>query len=658
MRRLTFRFLALTGAVLAAAAISPVRAQDSDDLKRAVARISLIDGQVSVRRGDSGEWVAGIINAPLMADDHIATGPNSRTEVQFDSSHMIRIGGNAEIHLTQLEYGRFQLELAKGTATYRVLRASSANAEVDTPTVSVRPSRVGIYRIFVNDSGETEVTARAGDVEVFTPRGSQWVNPGQTMMARGTASDPEFQIVSAIPVDEWDRWNDSRDRVFMQPSPSAQYTDPGASGIYGTEELDNYGAWTNTPDYGYVWHPTVVGPGWAPYSNGRWVWLDWYGWTWVSYDTWGWAPFHYGRWFYEPRMGWCWYPGLRGVRSYWSPAMVGWFGYGAGVGFGFGFGNVGWVALAPFEAFHPWWGRGFYGGGNFYRNVNITNVNITSVYRNARFGSAVSGMSASDFRGGRFGAVSHLTGAQIGTAGLVRGQVPLAPTNASLHYSARQAAFTPTASANTRFFTHQQPAPAQRIPFAQQQRAMGAGASAGRATPQNQTAGRSAGMPERQAASPAAAPMRQPSAAESNTRPNSSGASGWRRFGEPSASSAAPQASASPRSEANGYRGNQNPNVENTRPQQGSAGWQRFGSPGAGSQSNAPRYNQPSYNAPRYSAPSYSAPRSAPAPSYSAPRSAPAPSYSAPRGGGGAGGGVSHPSGGGGHSSGGGGHHR
>ena len=278
MRRLrNFRFLTLTGAILLAAGVfTPVRAQDPDDLQRAVARISLINGDVSVRRGDSGDWVAGIINAPLLADDRISTGPNSRAEVQFDAANILRMGGNAEIRLTQLEYARYQMELAHGTITYNVVRPSGVNVEVDTPSIAVRPSKQGIYRISVNDAGETEVTVRAGQVEVYTPRGSQPVQAGQSLIARGNGSDAEFQIVAAIPYDDWDRWNADRDAMLTRAA-SYQYV---PQGVYGAEDLDNYGSWENVPSYGYCWHPTAAmdaGLGTVPIGTlgvGGLVWVD------------------------------------------------------------------------------------------------------------------------------------------------------------------------------------------------------------------------------------------------------------------------------------------------------------------------------------------------------------------------------------------------
>jgi len=229
------RFAALAGAMLLTAGLyTPARAQDPDDMQRGVARISLMNGEVSVRRGDSGDWVAGIINAPLLSDDRISTAPNSRAEIQFDAANILRIGGNAEVRLTQLTQlagGRYQMEIARGTVTFRVLRSSDANVEVDTPSVSVRPSKQGVYRIMVNDAGETQMIARAGEVEVFTPRGSQWVTQGQMMVARGTTADPEFQIVNANPLDEWDRWNDKT--TGRSPSRRSGRVCPPASGAPG-----------------------------------------------------------------------------------------------------------------------------------------------------------------------------------------------------------------------------------------------------------------------------------------------------------------------------------------------------------------------------------------------------------------------------------------
>ncbi len=605
-----FRFLALAGAVLfLAGSLAPARAQDPDDLKRGVARISLINGDVSVRRGDSGDWVAGVINAPLLTNDYVATGPNSRAEIEFDANNVLRLGANAELRLAQLEYSRNQMELAHGVMTYRMLRPSEGNIELDTPSLSVRPQRPGSFRVSVNETGETEVTARNGDVEVFTPRGSQWVRNGQTLMARGASSDAEFQVVAAGGPDEWDRWSDSRDRAIMQ-SVSARNVGPG---VYGTEDMDANGTWSNVPEYGNVWHPNV-GPDWAPYQSGRWVWEDWYGWTWVSYDPWGWAPYHYGRWFFSNRIGWAWYPGLLGARHYWSPALVGFFGFGGGGGVGFGFGNVGWVPLAPFEVFHPWWGRGF-GAAGFNRSINITNVNITNVYRNAQVRNGISGVAARDFQSGRFNNVIRTSGAQVGSAGVIRGQMPFSAGSQNLRFSDRQATVIPRGSQNTRFFAHQQPNPVQRgqmNPAARQtaQQAVPGNRAGG---VQNNDAGgwRRFGSPSAQAAggrgnqpSVNRNGSASPAQAQRNDRPSSSPQGGWQRFGAPAGGSTPSQSPA--------------PARQNFRSSPNQA--QRFGAPGGGGSlriappvvrerpSSAPRQSAPSYNsAPRQSAP---APRS------------------------------------------------
>jgi len=553
------QYLALAALLMAAASLTVLRAQDTpvqdrSTPERGVARISIVNGEVSVRRGDSGDWVAAVVNAPLMVEDRVSTGTGSRAEVQFDSANLIRIGAHAEIRLAELGHNHYHVQVAHGTVTFRVLRESQAQVEVDTPIVSVRPSHIGAYRIYVQNDGQTEITVRLGAVQVATPRGVEQLQAGQTMLARGNPDDPEFRIVPAIAFDEWDRWNEQRDREMLSSSSYGHVPQE----MYGAEDLDNHGEWVDEPPYGQVWSPSVD-PDWAPYQNGRWVWEDYYGWTWVSYDPWGWAPFHYGRWFFSGLHGWCWYPGGFGLH-YWSPALVAFFGFGPGVGVGFGFGNIGWVALAPFEPVYAWWGHGFYAGyrnpGYFNRGVNVTNVNVTNIYRNARVANGISSVTATDFRQGRFGSISRATGAQIHGAGLVRGQLPVAPSAANLRYSNRTVANVPRSSDNTRFFSRSTPAPVQRVPFAEQQRAMqqfsrqpvasaiahtGAANGGWRST----TSPASPGAGQTRSVGPSAVapynggawrPANQPPAAGANRSAGSYApdrSSGWQRFGEP-----------------------------------------------------------------------------------------------------------------------------
>jgi hypothetical protein len=479
---------------------------------RGVARISVISGDVSVLRGDSGDWIAAAINAPLVVQDRLTCGPLSRAELQFDFANMVRIDENSEVRLSELEYQRYQVQVARGTVMFRVLRDSRADVEISTPSVSVRPLKRGSYSVMVSEDGSSEITVRSGEVEVYTPQGAERLTAGRTMMARGSASDPEFQIMAAASEDDWDRWNDRRDHD-LESTQSYQYV---SSDIYGAEDLDGNGEWVNTPGYGWVWVPRVAGD-WAPYRYGRWSWIDWYGWSWVSYDPWGWAPYHYGRWFnYGNR--WCWWPGAMHSRHYWSPALVGFFGWGqGGVGMGMGFGNVGWVPLAPYETYYPWYGHRYYSG---YRNRTymdnsvhvVNNVNITNIYRNSRVNNAVTAVNAGDFARGRTGNLVRVSDNELRGAGQIRGQLPLAPERESLRVANREVrgAAIPRTSNNERFVARRQPAAVDRVAFDDQRRGI------------EQVAHRTFGEPRTAGQAPAAGRV-------ANTEP----ASGWSRAATP-----------------------------------------------------------------------------------------------------------------------------
>ena len=398
---------------------------EGDDPEHGVARLSLMNGDVSVQRGDTGEVVAGELNAPLVALDHILTGSGSRAEVQFDWANMIRLGPASEVRLGELSDGNYWVQVAEGTTTFRILRDTKARVEISTPTVSVRPVDKGVYRVTVRPDGVTEVTVRDGQAEIFTPRGTETLRSGKTLQARGTAADPEYMILSAINKDDWDRWNEDRDRDINSGDDSYKYV---SSSIPGANDLNGNGRWVYDSPYGWVWVPNVSST-WAPYRVGRWSWVNYYGWTWISGDPWGWAPYHYGNWYSSP-YGWAWYPGAYGYRYYWRPALVGFFGWGnvgvaVGVGYGgFGYGNIGWVPLAPHERFRPWYGRGY---NNTFVNNNITvvnNTNITNVYRNARVFNGRNGVTSINASGFVRANNNDLT-----RAGQVQGQIPFNQDN-------------------------------------------------------------------------------------------------------------------------------------------------------------------------------------------------------------------------------------
>jgi hypothetical protein len=460
---------------LVLAAVNPLAAQDAEDSGRGVARLSLIAGDVSVRRGDTGEWVAAAVNAPLLADDRVLTGTGSRAEVQFDYANFARLSSDAELRLADLENRKYLVRLARGTMVYRILRNQEADAEISTPSIAIRPLKKGMYRVSVSDDGTTEVIVRSGEAEIYSPRGTQKLRPGRALLARGNSNDPEFQIVDARVNDDFDRWSDSRDRQLER---SQSYSHVSRD-IYGAEDLDGHGRWVSTPEYGSVWVP-YSSEGWAPYRNGRWTWVDYYGWNWVSYDPWGWAPYHYGRWMFRVNVGWCWWPGYINRRHYWSPAQVAFFGWGGrygGIGIGVGFGNWGWVPLAPYETYYPWYGGRYYGGyrNRTYNNVTIiNNTNITNIYRNARVDNAITAVNANDF--GR-GSVNHVryNRNDIESASHVRGQLPLVPDASSTRLSDREARVSEGRGAtrsDDRFFATRQATRGDRVPFETQRQAL------------------------------------------------------------------------------------------------------------------------------------------------------------------------------------------
>ena len=454
-------------------ALGPISALAQVDISPGVGRVSLTQGDVSTQRGDSGEWSAAALNAPIVSGDKISTGDNARAEVQLDFANILRLGDHSQATIANLTRNQIQVQIGEGIANYDVFPGNEANAEIDTPNVAIHPRHDGAsVRVIVNSQDETQVIVRRGSVDLSTPQGSTHAEQGQMYTVKGTGDDTAYKSEDAPPSDDWDAWINSRDDK-IQNAKSWNDTDRYYT---GSEDLDAYGQWQNSPDYGPVWVPTV-GPDWAPYRAGQWVWEPYYGWTWVSTEPWGWAPYHYGRWMYY-NSAWAWWPGpVVGAPYYrpvWAPAYVSFFGFGGGFGFsvGFGFGSFGWLPCGPGDFFHPWWGgyRGRFGA------VNVTNIynyhgaggwgplrangfsNVRLAETNEHVRSGLSTVPAGRFGAGRMDA-RPVDAAMFHDGRMMTGNVPVVPSRESLSASNRAASpSTIRNSGASHFYSNARPA--------------------------------------------------------------------------------------------------------------------------------------------------------------------------------------------------------
>jgi hypothetical protein len=232
--------LAVSISCLILSAVRASRAQDKTPPP--VARLSLINGEASLLRGDdTTSWVSATLNTPLVTGDSVFAGPDSRVEIQLDPNNVVRLAGQSQVRIASLMDDRIRIEVSQGLIDFVTLDASRGedssfepNSEIDMPNVAARPLVSGVYRIQVDSDSQTQITVRKGRVEVLSPEGSTTVERGTMITVQGTDS-PEYQTAEAESPDDWDRWNEDRDRLTKGTS-AAPSQDLPEGGRVATED--------------------------------------------------------------------------------------------------------------------------------------------------------------------------------------------------------------------------------------------------------------------------------------------------------------------------------------------------------------------------------------------------------------------------------------
>lgn len=396
-----------------------------------VARLNLINGQVSFQPASLDAWTGATLNYPLTTGDHLYTDAAARAELHI-GPNAIRLSSRTNFGFLNLDDQTVQMRFTEGGMEVRLRALGDRDVyEIDTPNGAVTLLRDGDYRLDADpERNFSMVTVFSGEVEVMANGNSFPVHPSQTAYFSDAAPD----IRPANPPDEFDQFTADRN-IREEKLPPPQHV---PQSMIGYEDMNAYGSWRLMPGYGWVWAPPVQ-VGWAPYHNGHWAWVAPWGWTWIDDAPWGFAPFHYGRWAFAGG-GWIWIPGAVAVRPVYAPALVAFVGgprFSVGIGIGGGLGAVAWFPLGPQEVYRP----SYRVSNTYVTNVNVTNVtnigNVTNLnqrYVNQNVQGAVTAVPQNAFTTARPVATASLrvSPEQMAQAQVVGTAPPVAPQRESL----------------------------------------------------------------------------------------------------------------------------------------------------------------------------------------------------------------------------------
>ena len=264
------RWLLVLYALLALGAAWRAGAAAGDPPGR-VARIGEVDGQVWLYSPDSGEWIAIERNRPLTTGDRIATDNGGRAEIELGST-TLRLDARTELEIERLDDTHFPR-----APPWRQRRARGFAARSRSPSSGSKPTKGGFASRRSVATGSIAST-QGSDLTVYS--GQAVYERGNTALPFTTGQHAQFWLDArraAVRHDEPARddfaaWNDERDRAENRPVAAVRYVSPEMT---GADDLDRYGQWEQTPDYGAALDPgrsrptgrrtaPAIGPGCGP----------------------------------------------------------------------------------------------------------------------------------------------------------------------------------------------------------------------------------------------------------------------------------------------------------------------------------------------------------------------------------------------------------
>ena len=193
---------------------------DEYDIKARVARISLIAGEVSLKRGGNKDWEPARLNFPLVEGDTVSTAPDSRLEIQIDARNFVRLSANTVLRVVTLRDEGVALSVVEGSVVVRLARFERDHEyfEIDAPRSTLAAETKGLYRIDVAREGRVRLTVRdGGRARIYSDTSGFDLRDGRAAeLVYEGANAGDWELLAANPDDSLDKWINDRENYLAQ----------------------------------------------------------------------------------------------------------------------------------------------------------------------------------------------------------------------------------------------------------------------------------------------------------------------------------------------------------------------------------------------------------------------------------------------------------
>lgn len=277
-----------------------------------IVRLSYVDGDVELDKGDGRSFNTAYMNMPISHSWRL-WARDGQAEAEFEDGSSIRLTPDTLVVFSDLSLdssGRRNttVELEQGTAYFDIRHRDQDSFHLVSGRDQIELSKTAHFRVST-DKHQVELAVLGGEVQVSNGSASEVaVRKGETI--RLDDDDPSrYYLAKSVDVENYDQWDNERFKDHDETVSSAALNGSSNSLVYGLSDLSGYGDYFFVPGYGYMWRPAYAPLGWDPFADGYWLSYPGSGYLFVSSYPWGWAPYRYGSWNFVNGRGWCWAPG-------------------------------------------------------------------------------------------------------------------------------------------------------------------------------------------------------------------------------------------------------------------------------------------------------------------------------------------------------------